>query len=356
MVARIRLMPRPTRATSLLLTIAVILELLGQLINSTGVTLAAAAAVGAVLGDAFLAPKVAFSEVERRTPARMAVGVEAPIQISVRGDAKRTSGRRPIVLKDRAPGLDVGRYVVPSIRTGERAVAERTAMPLRRGCWTDGGRIDIEAHSPLGGWVRRNRVHIAESGWVHPAPAAPLRLPENGSGEIYGRTSSSRSGSGHDFYGIREWRPGDAATSVHWRASARRNQLVVAERERPGHPTLLVVAGRLLEDDAGEDLLARVAATAVHALQEGRGVVLATAGSVQSVSRPTDALDWFADLDPMTDPDVATLRTASQLAGFGATVVWLGDGPVPAPVSSALRGAGAGAVTAAASLLAGTKR
>jgi uncharacterized protein (DUF58 family) len=355
-LARIRLMPRPTRATSLLLTIAAILELLGQLINSTGVTIAAAAAVGAVIGDAFLAPSVTYAEIERRTPVRMAVGVEAAVRLTVRGAAKGKSGRRPVVLKDRAPGLDVGRYVIPSIRTGEQAVAERSAMPHHRGCWSDGGRVDIEAYSPLGGWVRRNRVLIPESGWVHPAPAVPLRLPEGMSGEIYGRTSAARSGVGHDFYGIREWRAGDATTSVHWRASARRNQLVVMERERPGQPSLLVVAGPLADTDAAEDLLARVAATSVKALLDGRSVVLSAGGAALSVTRPTDALDWFAALDPSADPDAATLRNAMRMAGFGATVLWLGAAPLPSDVATAARGAGAGSVTAAASLLAGMRR
>ncbi|HWC34080.1 MAG TPA: DUF58 domain-containing protein [Mycobacteriales bacterium] len=352
---QVRRLPRPTRATSLLLTIAVILELLGQLINSTGVAIAAAAAVGAVIADAFLAPGVTFAEVDRRTPSRMAVGVEAAIQLSVRGCAKRTSGRRPVVLKDRPPGLDVGRYVVPAMRNGEHAIAERTAIPERRGCWPHGGRLDIEAYSPLGGWVRRNQVLIPESGWVHPAPATPLRLPESSAGEIYGRTSMSRSGAGHDFYGIREWRPGDATTAVHWRASARRNQLVVMERERPGHPTLVVVAGPLRDDDDGEALLARVAATAVQALRDGRGVILAGAGAVTSATRPTDALDWFAGLDPDGDPDGATLRRAMQAAGAGATVLWLGADPMPAALVGVARGAGAGSVTAASQLAGGTR-
>ncbi|MGN6472285.1 MAG: hypothetical protein ACTHK4_01390 [Mycobacteriales bacterium] len=349
-LARIRLMPRPTRATSLLLTLATVLEMLGQLIHSTGVAVAAAFAVGAVIGDAFLAPRVTYAAVERRTPARMAVGVEAIVHLTVRGTGKRVSGRRPLVLKDRAPGLDIGRYVVPSIRAGEQAVAERTAMPQHRGCWSDGGRVDIEAYSPLGGWVRRNRVRLPESGWVHPAPAMPLRLPESTAGEIYGRTSTSRSGTGHDFYGIREWRVGDTTTAVHWRASARRNQLVVMERERPSHPTLLIVAGPLGDDEAAEDLLARVAATALQALRSGRGVVLASAGSVSSASRPIDALDWFAGLAPTTDPDGATLRSALQLAGMGTIVLWLGAAGVPAGLAPAARGAGAGAVLSAASL------
>ncbi|HVV74844.1 MAG TPA: DUF58 domain-containing protein [Mycobacteriales bacterium] len=349
-LARIRRLPRPTRATSLLLTIAAALEVLGQLINSTGVAIAAAAAVGAVVGDAFLAPSVTFAAVDRRTPARMAVGVEAPVRLSVTGSARHAARGRPIVMKDRVPGIDIGRYVVPSVRTGEHAVAERVAMPHHRGCWSDGGRIDIEAYSPLGGWVRRNRVRIAESGWVHPAPAVPLRLPDVSTGEIYGRTSMSRSGSGHDFYGIREWRPGDATTSVHWRASARRNQLVVMERERPGHPTLVILAGPLDDDEAGESLLARVAATAVQALRDGRGLVLAASGAAESLTRPLDALDWFAALEPSSDPDPATLRTALQLGGAGATVMWLGAAPLPARVAAAARAAGAGSVTAAVAL------
>lgn len=353
LLARGRMLPRPTRATSLLLTLAAVLELLGQIINSTGVTVAAAFAVGAVIGDGVLTPSVVFAAVDRRTPARMAVGVETNVHVTVLGSGRRIRGRRPLVLKDRAPGLDVGRYVVPSIRSGEQAVAERTATPQHRGCWSDGGRIDIEAHSPLGGWVRRNRVRLSESGWVHPAPALPLRLPDSGAGEIYGRTSTSRSGFGHDFYGIREWRVGDPTTAVHWRASARRNQLVVMERERPGHPTLLIVAGRLADDDAGEALLARVAATALQALRDGRGVLLVQAGSAVSAHRPIDALDWFAGLDPLDEPDPPTMRSAMQLAGLGATVVWLGAAGVPAGIGAAARGGGAAYVVAAASLLAG---
>jgi uncharacterized protein (DUF58 family) len=351
----IRHLPRPTRAASLLLTIAGFLELLGQLIGSEGVSIAAAAALGAVLSDAFLAPGVTFAEVDRRTPLRMTVGVAAKVELSVTGSAKRVSGRRPIVMEDRPPGLDIGRFVIPSIRVGERVVAERTAIPQHRGRWEDGGRIDIEAYSPLGGWVRRNRMRIAESGWVHPAPAPPLRLPEVSAGDVYGRTSMSRSGSGHDFYGIREWRPGDASTAVHWRASARRNQLVVMERERPGHPTLVVVAGRLADDQTGEDLLARVAATVVQALRDSRGVVLVADGSAESVTKPIAALDWFAGLEPTSEPDGPTLRKALQLAGGGATVIWIGFDELPARIATAARSAGAGSV-AAAHALAGTPR
>ncbi|HWA65964.1 MAG TPA: DUF58 domain-containing protein [Mycobacteriales bacterium] len=355
MLDRVRLLPRPTRSTSLILLLAALLELLGRLIHSTGVTLAAAAGVGAVIGDWLLTPGAALDSVERHTPARMAVGVETTVQLSVTSRGARIGGRRPVVLIDHAPGLDVGRFVTPALRAGERAVGQRTAMPLRRGCWADGGRVDLEAYSPLGGWVRRSRVRLPETGWVHPAPAPPLRLPDPTSGELYGRGGSSRSGGGVDFYGIREWRAGDARSAIHWRASARRNELVVMERERPGHPTLLVVVAPLGAGDGPESLLARVAATALHALRDGRSVVLLADGPAVTVSRPTDALDWFAAVDPVRPVTTEQLRAGLQAAGGGAIVLWLGAAS-PEALGIAARGGGAGAVVSAAELATQARR
>jgi uncharacterized protein (DUF58 family) len=349
LIRRFQLLPRPTRSTSLILLLAALLELLGRLIHSTGVTLAAAAGVGAVVGDWLLTPRASLDDVERHTPSRMAVGVETTVQLSFTSRGSRFGGRRPIVLIDHAPGLDTGRYVTPALRMGERAIGQRTATPLRRGCWSHGGRVDLEAYSPLGGWVRRARVRLPESGWVHPGPATPLRLPDLTSGELYGRTSSSLSGGGIDFYGIREWRPGDPRSAIHWRASARRNELVVMERERPGHPTLLVVVGPLGAGDGPESLLARVAATTLHALRDGRGVVLLADGAPSMVTRPIDALDWFAGVDPVAAPTADQLRSALQLAGAGAVVLWLGA-ELPDQVRAAGRATGAGAVVAATEL------
>ena len=344
------MLPRPTRSTSLILLLAALLELLGRLIHSTGVTLAAAAGVGAVIGDWLLTPGAALDDVERHTPSRMAVGVAASVQLSVTSRGGRLGGRRPVVLVDHAPGLDVGRYVTPSLRAGERAIGERSAMPLRRGCWSDGGRVDLEAYSPLGGWVRRSRVRLPETGWVHPAPAPPLRLPDPTSGEAYGKASSPVSGAGVDFFGLREWRPGDPRSAIHWRASARRNELVVMERERPGHPTLLVVVGPLGAGDGPEALLARVASTTLYALRDGRSVVLLADGAPSTVSRPTDALDWFAGVDPVAPPAADELRSALQLAGTGAVVIWLGGAVIPDTVRAAARGAASGALVSAADL------
>jgi hypothetical protein len=193
-------------------------------------------------------------------------------------------------------------------------------------------------------------VRLPETGWIHPAPAAPLRLPDRASGEAYGRASSARSGPGIDFFGIREWRPGDANSAIHWRASARRNQLVVMERERPGHPALLVVVGPLADNDPQEALLSRVAATALHALRDGREVLLLVAGGSTAVTRPLDALDWFAGVAPEGPPSVEDVRSALHLAGSGSIVLWLGAATIPDFIAGAARNVAAGAVVSAATL------
>lgn len=44
-----------------------------------------------------------------------------------------------------------------------------------------------------------------------------------------------------DFYGVREWRPGDGHRLIHWRSSARLGKLVVRQLERPRSRDVAVV-------------------------------------------------------------------------------------------------------------------
>jgi hypothetical protein len=118
---------------------------------------------------------------------------------------------------------------------------------------------------------------------------------------------------------------------------------------------LLVVVGPLGAGDGPESLLARVASTTLHALRDGRSVVLLADGAPAMVSRPTDALDWFAGVDPVASATAEQLRAGLQLAGNGAVVVWLGAA-MPDAVRTASRAAGAGAVVGAAELAAQATR
>jgi uncharacterized protein (DUF58 family) len=344
-------LPCPTRSAALLLLLAVILELLGRLINSTGVTIAAAAALGAVLGDAALMPRMDRLGLSRELPARITAGIPTTVQLRIKAPAGRHGARRPVILIDRHPALPVARIVTPPLRAGGHAIATRDAVAAERGYWAGGGEVAAEAYSPLGGFVSRRPVRVGGPCWVHPAPAQPFRLPVAERGRVQGSAPSRRSGPGTEFFGIREWRSGDAATAVHWRASARRGQLLVVERELPAHNSLLVIAGpapdgvtaqraepgpdQTMAVQAWETAIARTAATAVAARRDGFTVTLINGPDPVTPRSPRDLLDWFAELGQPPIPTVAAVKNGLQLTGLGATVLWLA-GPAPTEAMAAL--------------------
>lgn len=330
-------LPLPTRSAALLLLLAAILELIGRLIKSTGVTIAAAAALGAVIADAALTPRVDGFTVTREIADRLTAGVAATIRVTVGTPPSRWGNRRPVVLVHRQPGLAEARAVTPPMPRGSLAVATLSAVPPRRGVWADGGSVMVEAHSPLGGFVRRRRLLLDGGVWVHPAPAPPFRLPQLPIGAVRGTSPTARAGGGTDFFGIREWRVGDATTAVHWRASARRNQLVVMERERPSHSGLLIACGRACRQPEWEAAVARAAATAVGARRGGRTTVLLGAGEVLTPTSTQEILDFFARLPAGSTPSASAVADATRAAGEAATVVWLATDPPSADLAARLR-------------------
>lgn len=61
-----------------------------------------------------------------------------------------------------------------------------------------------------------------------------------------------------DFYGLREWRPGDSRRWIHWRTSARRGGLVVRQFEQRRSENVAVLVDLWQPRDPSDDELARV--------------------------------------------------------------------------------------------------
>jgi len=70
-------------------------------------------------------------------------------------------------------------------------------------------------------------------------------------------TPSARSGGVDEFFGLREYRPGDSTRLIHWRRSAGRHMPVVREMSRPRPRTLWVLLDTLLDDSPGRDWACR---------------------------------------------------------------------------------------------------
>ncbi len=332
--------PRPTRTAALLFAASSLLELLGRLVGSTSITVAAAAALGAVIGDAALTPHIEGVTLIRHSPSRMTAGVEVPIQVIVTLPRRRRTELAPILLIEDHPAFSPIRAMTPTLHPGAEVAIELRGRPTLRGHWPAGGSDVLEAHSPLGGFVRRRRFPIAEPAWVHPAPAGPIPLPELAAGSAAAMPGSSRSGHGIEFYGTREWRSGDTAANVHWRASARRNQLIVMERERPAGAALVVVVGPSAATPGWESAVARTAATAVAARRSGNPVTLVRGSEAGAPLAAGDILDWFAELDDTAASDPARVIPLVREQGPGTTLLWLSTEAAPAELQHAARTAG----------------
>lgn len=324
----------------MLVMFAIVLELLGRLVGSTSIAIAAAAALGAVIADSAMTPRLDGVSVTRVGPARLTVGVESRVQLVLTQTSPHHRGLAPVLLTDDHPALTVTRVMTPPLPRGGRTVLELRVTPQHRGHWTS-ARTTVEAHSPLGGFVRRRTFTVADATWVHPAPAAPLAVADTSLAAPDGAVDVSRRGHDTGFYGIREWRSGDSAGTVHWRASARHNQLVVMERERRAGAPLVVVVGPATAGPRWELAVARAAATAVAVQRAGRLVTLVTGESATTATNPIDLLDWFAALDEVAPADNVALNRSLHRGGAGAALLWVADAGVPASLSGLARSAGA---------------
>lgn len=109
-----------------------------------------------------------------------------------------------------------------------------------------------------------------------------------------GEVLSRRSGRGYEFYGVREYAPGDELRRVNWRVTARHGKLMVNERveERVTDALIVVDAGLLgvLSAREAEELVeaeaSLAASLALHLLRAGNRVGLVVRGRESLWLRP----------------------------------------------------------------------
>jgi uncharacterized protein (DUF58 family) len=122
-------------------------------------------------------------------------------------------------------------------------------------------------------------------------------------------------GPGTDVAGVREWRQGDAASSVHWRSTARRGTLVV--RERAAATSRHVVVALACGSDAPdwEDVIAAAAGACRAAQLAGDRLTLWVWADGETLRPPPvhsvpGLLDWWAALTRSELPPGAALAAA----------------------------------------------
>lgn len=151
-----------------------------------------------------------------------------------------------------------------------------TLLPAHRGVHDD-LTIEVSTAAPFGiqWWSRRITFPLPAPLHVAPRLGQPITLPhwfDKNAGQD-GQPLPSHAG---DIKGVREYRAGDRRRRVHWPATAHAGRLMVREMEEPAARPLTLDVRLPQEADQAERLAECALATAVHLLDRGSTILLAT--------------------------------------------------------------------------------
>jgi uncharacterized protein (DUF58 family) len=292
---------------------AAALGALSVLTGSAWLMLLAGAGVGLVVAALVLRPRLGDLTVSMIGPDRVAVGEPVTHRLHVRNSGAMSSP--PLRLTHALRGLaDQSVYVV-GLPPGGSAEVDITRTAGRRGV-TPGCEIRLESSAPLGLLAVTRTTSYQQPFVVHPAVVAPDQSPSRQSGGD--DAIDPVPGPGLDIAGIREWQHGDDPRRVHWRSTARRGRLIVAERGLGAATALCLAVVGPSEAPDWEEVVALAAATCRAAQVDGRQVTVRAwngrTGAPATHGRSIVALlDWWAALDTVALP----WPTALVAAGSG---------------------------------------
>jgi uncharacterized protein (DUF58 family) len=180
---------------------------------------------GRIVAGEPLAVNLLLTNQRRRLPS-WAVVVEERIE-------RQSAANGNHVKHNHAPALRPS-VLFPYVRPGQTCKGVYSGRLARRGRYQFGP-LRVSTRFPFGLFSRTITIGQPESlialprlgrlteGWA-------ARRQESFAGVERRR---QRPGPEGDFFGVRDWRPGDGKRLIHWRGSARRGELVVRQFERP---------------------------------------------------------------------------------------------------------------------------
>jgi uncharacterized protein (DUF58 family) len=174
------------------------------------------------------------------TPARVHAGDAARVEVA----ATNIGGRRTpvLTLRDPVAGTRGARLHLVPLRHAERARAAYRLPTDRRGVVAIGP-LTVEVQDPFG--VARHKRAGAPRLELTVFPHVDVIMPPPGGGDrdplgtaVHHRSIGRQ---GDEFYSLREYVVGDDLRRVHWRSTARNDELMVRQDEMPWQDRTTVV-------------------------------------------------------------------------------------------------------------------
>lgn len=242
-------------------------------------------------------------EVTRRLPQTVFAGRQFSIEVEVT-NKKPKSGSFAVWIRDelqrRGPTGEksiASDIYIPHIPGGESRKTTYQGVLDQRGVYRFQP-LKISSRFPLG--LLRTMIRVDQPQKLVVLPAIGRLSPVwhrllAADGEATGGRHNGRNSAEGDFYGLREWRAGDARARIHWRTSARRQTLTVRQFERRRRSELdLIVELREPRNPTPDDRkhtedVVRFAATVLHEFcrESGRPLRLEIIAKTPRVIRTT---------------------------------------------------------------------
>jgi len=177
-------------------------------------------------------------QLRRSLPERVFAGRPSRLELLL-ANGKPRAPSFSVQVRERVAGLAPERcptgYLLRVEPQGEAAIACPLLLP-RRGSWQLEG-WELATLFPFG-LFRKSRELDASGELVALPPMLLAPAREWLAGLPLGEARRGRVGRGGDVYGVREHRTGDDLRDVHWKLSAKREELVSREYEQPSSPQL----------------------------------------------------------------------------------------------------------------------
>ncbi|GMV39461.1 MAG: hypothetical protein AMXMBFR64_11770 [Myxococcales bacterium] len=200
--------------------------------------------------------------VSRVVPSGVTAGRDALVPIKVH-NGKRFFASLSIEVEEifDDPGTTQLAAYVLHLRPGEEAIAHLRVRFTRRGEHTTAG-LRVATRFPFS-FFRKSRLVLDEDTWLVYPPVVDVPVPLLPPRQEGADQHRPKVGHGDELWGVRDYRPGDPARSIHWKLSARRGRLVSREFETPSVRTVMLAYPNAVSGE-GEAAIEALEAGIVH--------------------------------------------------------------------------------------------
>ncbi len=322
---------RPTRAGLGLIIATIACAIAGRVLGLLELFVLAAMSAAALILAAIYTSTVRLDLGVGRsaTPARLRAGSPARVDLVLHNRARR--GTPVIAAHDSVQGARGAALMLAPIRTGgEARIAYR--LPTHRRGVIKVGPLDLTLGDPLGLTQARLRAAEVTNLMVHPKliELKPLLAIAGHDPTAEQQPRRALANSGDEFFALRPYVVGDELKRVNWRATARSDELVVRQEERPKTGRVTVILDRRSEnyDDAGFERAVSAALSALHSAFRGgdalRFLTSATGSSDTEIRSRSDldAVDeQLAVVDSTESASIVGCLEEQTRVGRGGTLV-----------------------------------